>query len=63
MQALFSGYFCPRDCDRKTKPDVPAKTTARDHCPKCASANIEPFLVPMQPTAIHCWDCGDVWSV
>lgn len=67
MRPLFTGYYCPGDCDRKKASTVdddwsnfweaPTPQAQASVCPKCYSHNTAPFMSKNQ----HCWDCGHVW--
>lgn len=52
MVPLFTSHACPQGCDR----------IERGHCPGCDGTKIEAFDGTWLKRAVHCVDCGRVWS-
>ena len=54
MKTLFTGWYCPKDCDRE--PIEPDKTSDKPRCEECGSDDLYPYMFGYSA----CKPCGAV---
>jgi len=62
MKLLFTGTFCPNDCDRIPEVITDDELTLRyqtKSCTRCGGNQMGPFQIGGDLRS-HCWDCGAV---
>ena len=61
MKPLFTGNYCPNDCDRKKEEKKLYENIIQIYCPNCFSSRIQSFSMPGYLFTMECLACGRMW--